>query len=327
MSAAPAVPPKWTTDCLPSLAGKRAVVTGANSGLGLETALQLARKGAEVWLACRSTDKARAVADEIRAKVPDAKLVTEGTLDLADLASVKAFAATVAKEWKSLDILCNNGGIMHIPNRRLTKDGFEYQFGTNHIGPFALTAHLLPLLMASDSPRVVNIASGYSEWPKAEDMKRIPYFDPYDYFMPYATSKLCNLLFTHELQRRADDAAGGREASKLFCVAAHPGYTATNLQFNGLGNRTVMYYVWGFLNRFVAQSVEMGALPQVFACAAPECPRNSYIGPEWGLPGGPKVSGYPAVNDEQPLAKDAALMKEVFDKSEEWANVKFDFGT
>ncbi len=215
----------WSADDLPDLSGKTIVVTGGNSGIGYEAALQFTRKRARVVLACRSIPKARAAADQITASSPGATIdVTE--LDLSSLTSVRAFADAFHRQHQRLDVLCNNAGVMALPYAR-TVDGFEMQFGTNHLGHFALTGLLLDLLIATEGARVVTVSSG------AHRMGRVRFDDlqwehGYRKWMAYGQSKLANLLFAYELQRKADSAG-----VKLVSVACHPGYAATNLQLPG----------------------------------------------------------------------------------------------
>src|SRR2546423_11687695 len=243
---------KWTAADMPDQSGKLAIITGANSGLGAATAKELARAGATVLIAVRNVDKGEQAAAGVRSELPDAE-VRVAELDLADLASIRAFAERVAGEHPQLDLLINNAGVM-APPRRLTKDGFESQLGTNHLGHFALTGLLLQTLLAASSPRVVTVSSG------AHRIGTIKFDDlqgerSYNNWLRYGQSKLANLLFCFELQRRAT-AAG----SELRSMAAHPGYAATNLQFAGPAawyERAVM----ALTNRGAAQSPARGAPP------------------------------------------------------------------
>ena len=217
--------PPWTTDDIPDLSGRTAVVTGANSGLGFESALALTRAGAEVVLACRDQTKGAEAADRITGLVPSAT-VSLVPLDLSDLSSVRAFAAVIGERYAGLDILLNNAGVMAIP-RRETADGFEMQFGTNHLGHFALTGLLLDSLLARPGARVVTVSSAVAQ------VGRIRFDDlqgtaKYGKWSAYSQSKLANQLFTLELDRRAS-----RAGLDLVSVAAHPGYAATNLQAVG----------------------------------------------------------------------------------------------
>ena len=219
------MPTKWTSSDIPEQTGRVAVVTGANSGLGLITARELARARATVVIACRDTDKGDRAVAEIRAQVPEADLEVRA-LDLADLASVRSFAARLGGERDSVDLLINNAGVM-APPRRTTVDGFESQFGTNHLGHFALTGLMLPSLLAAPAPRVVTLSSGAHRIGKM-DFDDLQGERSYNNWRAYGQSKLANLLFCFELDRRAR-AAG----TKLMSLAAHPGYAATNLQFAG----------------------------------------------------------------------------------------------
>jgi NAD(P)-dependent dehydrogenase (short-subunit alcohol dehydrogenase family) len=294
----------WTTADMPDLSGRTAVVTGANSGLGLITARELARAGAEVVLACRNLEKGEAALAEVAAAATGAAPRLEA-LDLADLASVRDFAGRVGGLWHALDLLVNNAGVM-APPRRETADGFESQFGTNHLGHFALTGRLLEVLCASSDPRVVTLSSG------AHRMGTIRFDDlqyrrRYNNWLAYGQSKLANLMFGLELARRA--AAAG---SPLRSLIAHPGYSATNLQFAG------PVHVWerwpmAVLNRVYAQSAEMGALPTLYA-AVVDLPSGTFVGPD-GLfegRGHPHiVTGAGRAYDEEAAARLWAVSEEL----------------
>lgn len=268
---------------LPDLSAKIIVVTGANSGLGYETTLALAGAGATVILGCRDVARAAEAAAAIRAQHPAARLEVEA-LDLASLASVAAFADAIAQRHQRLDVLCNNAGVMALP-RRLTADGFEMQFGTNHLGHFALTGRLLPLLLRAERARVVTVSSLYHRGGRVR-FDDLTWERGYRKWAAYSMSKLANLLFTYELQRRID--AAGRD---LMSVAAHPGYAATNLQqaaprMTGSAAANAFY---GFANALFAQSAARGALPQIHACTAPEVRGGDFFGPRgplelWGAP-------------------------------------------
>jgi NAD(P)-dependent dehydrogenase (short-subunit alcohol dehydrogenase family) len=257
--------PKWTTQAIPDLTGKRAIVTGANSGLGLCTALELARHGAAVVLACRSAERGERALATIRAAVPDADL-TLGSLDLADLASVRAFAET---HGSALDLLINNAGVMALPHRT-TADGFELQFGTNHFGHFALTGRLLPGLLERPGARVVTLTSALHR------IGRIDFGDldaerRYRKWPVYCRSKLANLVFAKELDRRAP----------FLSVAAHPGYATTNLQQTGprMGGSKAGEVLFGLLNTLVGQSDAAGAWPSLYAATAPGVEGGECYGP------------------------------------------------
>jgi NAD(P)-dependent dehydrogenase (short-subunit alcohol dehydrogenase family) len=305
---------KWTADQLPNLTGRTAIVTGANSGLGLATARELAAHGAEVTLAVRDPDRGEKAAESIIAAHPDAQLDVS-PLDLADLHSVSAFASTWSTTHPSgLDLLINNAGVMAIP-RQLTADGFERQFGTNHLGHFALTGLLIPALVARPRSRVVTVSSG------AHRFGRINFDDlmgerRYQAWRAYGQSKLANLLFTSELQRRLD--LGG---VAVLAMAAHPGYAATNLQAVGpsmRGQRWAMGAV-ELGNRLFSQSAEMGALPVLYAATAPGLPGDTFVGPD-GLF---EQRGYPRAVDRSKAAKNAADAARLWTVSEQLTGVTY----
>src|SRR5262245_36348241 len=264
----------WTERDAPDLSGKVAIVTGANSGIGLEAARMLAEKGARVVMACRNTGKAESAAAAIRHGKAEANVQVEA-LDLSNLSSVRAFADKMCRELSRLDLLVNNAGIMAIP-RALTADGFEMQLGTNHLGHFALTGLLLGPLFAADSSRVVTVSSG------AHHFGRIDFDDlmgerRYEKWIAYAQSKLANLLFFHELDRRI------RRAGKtLKSVAAHPGYAATNLQYVGpeIEGSKLGHAFMSIGNRLIAQSAARGALPTLRAAADLTAASGAYYGPD-----------------------------------------------
>ena len=289
----------WTADDIPDQTGQTAVVTGANSGIGLIAARELARAGATVVMACRDQGKGEDAIADLRKEVPGAEPQLR-RLDLASLASVREFATAVSGQHGSIDLLVNNAGVMATP-RRETADGFELQLGTNHLGHFALTGLLLQRLNASPEPRVVTVSStahrtGRINFDDLQGEKR------YFRWAAYGQSKLANLLFAYELQRRAE--AAGLE---LRSIAAHPGYSATNLQSAGPGlgggigavfNKSVM----AVTNRLVAQSDEAGALPTLYAATVPELPGGTMIGPDgpFQMRGAPKVvSSSGASHDDQ----------------------------
>ncbi|MET9757830.1 oxidoreductase [Streptomyces sp. NPDC006372] len=267
--------PGWTTHDIPDQSGRVAVVTGANSGIGLVTARELARKGARVVLACRSEARGNAAVDRLRAELPQAR-VELGRLDLGDLSSVRAFAAGFPYE--RLDVLVDNAGVMALPYGR-TVDGFETQFGVNHLGHFALTGLLLPTLLASPGARVVAVSSSAHALANI-DIDDLDGERRYRRWIAYARSKTANLLFVHELARRA--AAHG---SDLVAAAAHPGYAATNLQTAGPraeGRRAAERFM-SVGNRFFAQSAEAGALPILYAATDPGIRPDSFTGPSFAM--------------------------------------------
>jgi NAD(P)-dependent dehydrogenase (short-subunit alcohol dehydrogenase family) len=273
----------FTAADVPDLRGRSLVVTGGNSGLGFETARALARRGAEVVIACRDLGRAGEALAAIRAEQPQAR-VEAMELDLASLASVRKFAERFLAQRERLDVLVNNAGVMAIPYRR-TADGFEMQLGTNHLGHFALTALLLERLLAAAAGRVVNVSS------TAHRIGRMRFDDlhwerGYRKWPAYGQSKLANLLFTYELQRRL--AAQGARAIALAC---HPGYAATNLQYAGprMAGSRLRERGMALANRLFSQSAEMGALPTLYAATSPDVAGGDYIGPggfaeTWGYP-------------------------------------------
>jgi NAD(P)-dependent dehydrogenase (short-subunit alcohol dehydrogenase family) len=304
----------WTAADIPDQSGRIALVTGANSGIGLVAGRELAGAGAAVKLACRDTAKGKAAADAIRKSFPAADVEVLG-LDLADLASVRELASGIGIE--RLDLLVNNAGVMASP-RRETADGFELQLGTNHLGHFALTGLLLDKLKASPGARVVTVSSG------AHRIGRINFDNlqgerHYMRWSAYGQSKLANLLFAFELNRRAE-AAG----LVLRSMAAHPGYAATNLQSSGPGigggitavfNKTVM----AVSNRLIAQSSEMGALPTLYAATFPDLPGGSYIGPD-GLF---EQRGHPKPVGCSGAARDPETARRLWEASEDLTGVEF----
>jgi NAD(P)-dependent dehydrogenase (short-subunit alcohol dehydrogenase family) len=301
----------WSPADLPDLSGRTAVVTGANSGIGLFTALELARHGAAVTLACRNTESGEQAAARIRAEADGAAVRVE-RLDLSSLDSVADFAG----RWDgALDLLVNNAGVMTPPRYRETADGFELQFGTNHLGHFALTGRLLPALLAADAARVVTVASIAHFRGKADVLDG----NPRRGYRPepaYANSKLANVLFAVELQRRA--AAAG---SALTSVAAHPGVSATGLvtSTQGLGAIPGVRLLAPPVLRLLFQSAEAGAHPTLYAATAAE--PGSYTGPQSLRETRGKVG--PAKRN--PLTRDEGLAAKLWDLSEEQTGVRFAF--
>jgi NAD(P)-dependent dehydrogenase (short-subunit alcohol dehydrogenase family) len=306
------MPAKWSPRDIPDLTGLLAIVTGANSGLGQATALELARARATVVIACRNTSKGERAAAAIMEEIPTAD-VPVAELDLADLASVRAFAQRIAGEHDRVDLLINNAGVM-APPRRETKDGFESQFGTNHLGHFALTGLLLGQLLAASHPRVVTVSSG------AHRLGKINFDDleserHYERWRAYGQSKLANLMFCFELQRRATGAG-----ANLKSMAAHPGYAATNLQSAG-PDRFFERAFMAIGNRVIAQSAEMGALPTLYAATYPALPGGTFVGPD-GLG---EQRGHPKVVSAASKAYDEQTQRRLWEVSEELTSVHYDF--
>ncbi|CAN5512803.1 oxidoreductase [soil metagenome] len=304
----------WTPADIPDLSGRTALVTGANSGLGLVTARELARKGANVVMACRDPGRGGAAVDGVRADVPGAEVRLEA-LDLADLSSVSALAERLPE--KRLDLLFNNAGIM-APPRNETADGFELQFGTNHLGHFALTGLLLERLLAGPAPRVVSVTSG-AHWIGSIDFDDLQSEKRYWRWTAYGQSKLANLLFARELARRCE-AAG----TPLRSTAAHPGYSATHLQTSGptLGGgilNPIRKASFGLFNKVAAQSDEMGALPQLFA-AFEEIPGGSLVGPDRF----DQMAGHPKLVGSSGASKSTEAAGRLWDVSRELTGVGFE---
>ncbi|MCH9666975.1 MAG: SDR family NAD(P)-dependent oxidoreductase [Actinomycetia bacterium] len=288
----------WTAADLPSLAGRSIIVTGANSGLGLVTARELARVGARTILAVRNLDKGKAAAAEMSGDVEVRKL------DLQDLTSIREFADGVAEAGETIDVLINNAGIMAVPYS-LTVDGFESQIGTNHLGHFALTNLLLPTI----TDRVVTVSSmmhllGYISLDDLNWKAR-----PYLAWPAYGQSKLANLLFTSELQGRLD-AAG----SPLKALAAHPGYSATNLQ-GQTGNRIGTRF-WNATNQLLATDADFGARQTLYAATQP-LPGDSFVGPRFGM------RGPTGQNARSPLARSRAKATALWTLSEQLTGIEF----
>jgi NAD(P)-dependent dehydrogenase (short-subunit alcohol dehydrogenase family) len=299
----------WTARDIPPQNGKYAIVTGANSGLGYITALELARAGADVVLAARSETKGLAALARIRAEVPGAKIRFE-SLDLASLAAVASFAARIQASGQPVDILVNNAGLMALPTRQITADGFEMQFGTNYLGHFALTGHLLPQLIAAKA-RIVQLSSIAHKQGQIDfaDLQGEKLYKPWK---AYSQSKLAMLIFALELQRRSDAAGWG-----LHSTAAHPGFARTELLANGPGG--IGAKITNIIGRVVSQSATDGTLPQLFAATAPEARPGEYYGSQGFM----DLKGPPGVAEIKPQGKDLAVAKRLWDVSETLTGVKF----
>lgn len=299
----------WSAADVPDLDGRTVVVTGGNSGIGFETAMVLARKRASVVLACRDEEKGAAAANRLRKRSPDA-LVVVMELNVASLKSIRAFAAEFATRFGQLDVLVNNAGIMAVPYGR-TVDGFERQIGTNHLGHFALTGHLLERLTASPGARVVTISS-IAHREADIDFENFQYEEGqgYEPMKAYRRSKLCNLLFAYELDRRLR--AAGHDVSSL---AAHPGVSVTNL-FDHTG-------WWAPLFRpaakLVLQGADAGALPTLRAATDPTATGGQYYGPT----GRRETTGPPVLTDSTPLSHDEEIATQLWQLSERLTGVTY----
>ena len=302
---------------MPNLTGRSVIVTGSNTGLGYESALQLARHGASVTLAVRDQSKGDQAASAMLANASGIE-VHVGQLDVSDLDSVRTFAQRWSSEHpQGLDLLINNAGIMATPQRK-SAQGFEMQLATNHLGHFALTGLLFPALVAVPNSRVVNVSSLAHRMVKGFNFQDPMGTKKYRAWGAYGQSKLANLLFTTELSRRLElgDYSVG-------AVAAHPGFSATNLQgaASKMRGNSLEFRVTQMMNSVIAQSAEMGALPILFAATAPGLPNDSFVGPadKW------QTRGYPTLVDRTDAAKDALSARRLWDWSEEITGVSYPF--
>ena len=303
---------RWTIRDIPSQHGRSALVTGTG-GLAYEDALALARAGASVVIAGRNPSKGAAAVAAIRQAVPGAQ-IRFGEVDLASLASVARFAARLAGEQESLDVLINNAGVMTPPQRRETRDGFELQFGTNYLSHFALTGRLLPLLRKARAPRVVTVGSvaarqgsiNFDDLQAAREYRAFPV---------YAQSKLACIMFAFELSRRSKVAGWGVQS-----LAAHPGLSRTGLLFNTPGGPTRTIYLLRRVFRLTFQSAAQGALPTLFAATDPAARDGAHYGPD-RLRG---TRGYPTEEAPPKQALDMAVASRLWEMSETLAGVRFD---
>ena len=293
----------WTAEQLSDQTGRVAIVTGANSGIGFETARVLAEKGATVVMACRNLVKANPKADEIRGAHPEAT-VEVMELDLSDLESVRRFADAFRAKHSRLDLPINNAGIM-VPPYGTTTQGFETQFGVNHLGHFALTGSLLDLVIQTPGSRIVTVSSVAHQFGKIQ-FSDLNSEKGYKAQSAYGQSKLANLLFTYELQRRL--AAAGKDT---LAVAAHPGWTETNLQEYAKGVK--------FLNRFFGQEPLMGALPTLYAATESDVNGAEYYGPSGFM----EMNGPPKRVRSNKRSRDRNVAERLWSVSEELTGVRF----
>jgi NAD(P)-dependent dehydrogenase (short-subunit alcohol dehydrogenase family) len=301
---------RWTAASVPDQRGRTVLITGANTGIGFETAAVLAQAGAHVILAVRDTAKGQRAAAEIGYRCRDSD-VTVIPLDLASLASVRAAATCLTDNFGRIDTLVNNAGVMLTP-RTTTADGFELQFGTNHLGHFALTGLVLPLLLRSGSSRVVTVSSLGHRVKADIDLDDLQCERHYDRMAAYGRSKLANLLFSYELQRRLD-AAG---LTGIASVAAHPGNSRTELARNSPRWLKAAFRV---TNRVISQSASMGALPILRASCASDVRGGQYYGPR-GLA---EQRGYPKQVRSSDRSHDADLARRLWSASEELTGVRY----
>jgi len=302
----------WTTNDIPDLSGKLAIVTGATGGLGLEAALVLAGKGAEVVLAARNPSKGAEAERLIRARHPAANALFD-LLDLGDLASVAAFADRHLAAGRPIDILINNAGVMALPTRQTTVDGFEMQFGTNYLSHFALTGRLLPLLTQAQA-RVIQLSSvaHRSGHIRLDDLNATTGYSPWSV---YQQSKLAMLMFAIELQRRSDAQGWG-----LTSVAAHPGFARTDLITNGHAGKPGLFARGArLLEGVLSHSAADGALPILMAATLPNVAPAAYYGPT----GFQEMKGPPGVAVIKPQARDAEVARRLWAESERLTGVRY----
>jgi len=308
----------WTVDQMLDCTGRTVLVTGANSGLGFEATKAFADNGATVIMACRRTDRGEQAATDIRNSIGD----TGATLnvrqcDLASLDSIDSFATGVERDYDAIDVLCNNAGVMAIP-RQETEDGFEKQLGVNHLGHFALTGHLLELLVETDTEsRIVTHSSGAHETGEI-DFDDLHREQSYGKWAAYGQSKLANLLFAYELQRRLE-AAG---ITETLSVACHPGYAATNLQYRGpqQAGSTVRLGMMKAVNAVFGQSAERGALPMLYAATAPDVQGGDYYGPGGFM----DMRGAPEKQSSNEASYDERDAERLWNRSEELCEVAYE---
>lgn len=301
---------KWTAADIPDQTGRSAVVTGTG-GLGFEDALALARAGADVIIAGRNPEKGEDAVERIRTQVPAARIRFE-PLDLADLESVASFADHLRGQRDSLDILINNAGVMVPPRRIETRDGFELQLGTNHLGHFALTGQLMPLLAKGRDARVVSLSSVAAR-AGAIDFDDLNARRNYRPMPVYSQSKLACLMFALELQRRSEAAGWG-----VSSLAAHPGVSRTDLLHNAPG-RFSGHGLARSLLWFLFQPAARGALPTLFAATAPQAEGGRYYGPD----GPSEINGYPREARIPPQATDLAVARQLWAVSQDLTGVRY----
>jgi len=307
----------WTASDIPDQSGRTAVVTGGNSGLGYQTVLQLARKGAHVLVGTRDRARGQAALERLAAEAPGSH--TElAQLDLADLASVEQFAASFLASGRDLDLLVNNAGVMAIPHRETTAQGYERQFGTNHLGHFALTSRLLPVLVKRPGSRVVTVSSTQHKRAKAINFGDLQGEHTYQPWSAYAQSKLANAMFVLELDRRLR--ASGLD---IISVGAHPGFAATNLQFAGPRSEGTSLAArgLGLATRLFAQPASDGALPILYAATATGVHGGQYFGPDGP---GERRGHHAKLVPFSAAARDEAAAARLWAVSEELTGVTFE---
>ena len=311
----------WTAAQIPSQHGKLAYITGANSGIGFHAALELARNGATVILACRDRAKADAARNRILALIPASQVPTAqleiAQLDLSSLPSVRAAAQTFLSTNRRLDLLINNAGVMALPQRRVTPDGFELQLGTNHFGHFALTGLLLPAILQpspAPPPRIVTVSS-IAHRGATMDFDNLNWEHDYKPWPAYRRTKLANLLFGFELHRRLH-----RAHSPTMSIVVHPGVSNTNLFASGPGSGGGIQAVMApLVIRLIAQSDAQGALPTLYGATSPDAQSGHFYGPN----GFRQMRGYPVEVRAEQQAYDEALAAKLWQISEQLTGVRY----
>ena len=304
---------KWTSEDISFQEGKTVVVTGANSGLGFHTSMAFARKGARVIMACRNQDKGEKARQQILAEKPE--LSPElWSLDLSDLSSLRRFSEKFLSTHGGPNLLINNAGVMAIPYAK-TSDGFEMQFGVNHLGHFALTALLWPGIKQVKDARIVTVSSSAHNFGKIR-FGDIHWEQKYSKWGAYGMSKLANLLFIKELSRRLEERKSG-----ILALAAHPGYADTSLTYSSMLQAGSKWKARAFslVNRIVAQSGEMGALPTLYAATAPEAGQGEFMGPSGFL----RLWGWPTVEKPNPNGVNDIVARELWILSEQLTGEAF----
>ena len=300
----------WTKEDMPDLTGKIAIVTGGNTGIGYETVKALYEKGANVTLTARDEKKAKDAIEKIKSETKATGNLEIGILNLANFAQIKTFANEFKDKHNQLDILINNAGVM-IPPASKTDDGFELQFGVNFLGHFALTGHLFPLLKRSPNARIVTLSSGAATLTDGIDFENLKLEKPYNEWRSYAVSKLADILFTYELDRKIKAAD-----LNILSLAAHPGVTRTDLQRHIPGEQ---------LEEMFSEFDEVmqpwqGALPSLFAATDTLAKGGEFFGPD----GEKEYSGYPALSKHStPAMNDVALAGKLWDYAEDITEVDF----
>ena len=301
----------WSLQNMSAQTGKLAIVTGGNSGIGWETAKALAGAGAHVIIAARDRQRGEQAALAIKQVEPHVQ-IEAAELDLASLASIAEFARILRERGKAVDLLINNAGVMAIPERRLTGDGFEMHFGTNHLGHFALTGQLLPLLLQSPAPRVVTVSAEIARWRSTNlDFSDLQWEHNYTPMGAYGRSKLANILFAIELNRRA-------QGTSLLSVAVHPGTSFTNLQQHSLPT-FLNPLIRPLFNSLLGQSAAAAAQPTLYAATAPNIIGGTFFGPT----GWRELRGAPGQVVLPEQAEDAGLARELWEVSERLVGVRF----